>query len=68
MKYVMKNIFKSAIGLFIIAGMFSLAYVQAAENNNMNESSTIWHPWSEAIFEQAKRENKLVIYERLKHI
>ena len=61
MKYVMKNIFKSAIGLFIIAGMFSLAYVQAAENNNMNESSIIWHPWSEAIFEQAKRENKLVI-------
>ena len=61
MKYVMNNIFKSAIGLFIIAGMIGFACVQAAENNNMNESSIIWHPWSEAIFEQAKRENKLLI-------
>ena len=61
MKYVLKDFFKSAIGLFIIAGVLSLAYVQAAENNNMNENSIVWHPWSEAIFEQAKRENKLVI-------
>lgn len=61
MRYAMKHFFRSAIGLFIIAGMLSLTYVQAAENNNMSESSIVWHPWSEAIFEQAKRENKLVI-------
>ena len=38
MKYVIKDFFKSAIGLFIIAGILSLAYVQAAENNNMNKT------------------------------
>ena len=54
MKYVMNNIFKSAIGLFIISGILSIAYVQAAENTNINENSIVWHPWSEAIFEQAK--------------
>lgn len=45
---------KSLFVLLLV--VFTVNTVRAAENDKI-----IWHAWSEEIFEQAKRENKLVI-------
>ena len=53
--------FKSLTTLFLLIFIVTVNAAQAAEGERVSSSAIVWHPWSEAIFEQAKRENKLVI-------
>ena len=50
------SIVKAIITLSFVAFLLHINSIQAVENDKIT-----WHSWSEQIFEQAKRENKLVI-------
>ena len=52
----MLRILKAVTTLSFVGLLLHVNAVQAVEN-----AKIIWHPWTEEIFEQAKRENKLVI-------
>ncbi len=57
----MPHLFKSVFTLFLVIFMGNSITVNAAEGEKPTTNSIVWHSWSDAIFEQAKHENKLVI-------
>ena len=57
----MSRLLKSVFALCVVIFMVNSITVNAAEGEKSTTNSIVWHPWSDAIFEQAKRENKLVI-------
>lgn len=52
----MPGLFRAISTCIFVGFLLHMHAIQAAENNKI-----MWHAWSEEIFEQAKRENKLVI-------
>ena len=57
----MRYLFKLVTALFFALCMLSASAIHATENQAAANDKIVWHEWSDAIFEQAKRENKLVI-------
>ena len=60
-KLSMSRLFKFICALFFVILMINSVALNAAENEKFAANGVVWHAWSDAIFEQAKRENKLVI-------
>ncbi len=52
----LNHIFKANFALIFVSFLLQVNAIQAAENEKIT-----WHAWSEEIFEQAKREDKLLI-------
>lgn len=55
-RYVMPHSLKSLLNLLLLFYALNTGAIQAGENNQI-----VWNAWTDEIFEQAKRENKLVI-------
>lgn len=56
MPRILNPIFKANFALIFVSFLLQINAIQAAENEQIT-----WHAWSEELFEQAKREDKLLI-------
>lgn len=57
----MLRFLKYSLPLLFLVSFFSINATHATQEAQTKDNQIIWHPWSEDVFEQAKRENKLVI-------